>query len=164
MLNQIISSSIIILVVLSIRGLCGKYIGQRFKYALWLIIAIKLLIPMPFENPINVINYFPSESNAVVHVMDNSRSENISAMATENTQQVSSVNERNEKNSLVNNNHTIAKTKSIRGNVDIKNRASKVQVLKWIWIIGMVCFTGYLLIGNITVSYTHLTLPTTSRV
>lgn len=120
MLNQIISSSIIILVVLSIRGLCGKYIGQRFKYALWLIIAIKLLIPMPFENPINVINYFPSESNAVVHVMDNSRSENISAMATENTQQVSSVNERNEKNSLVNNNHTIAKTKSIRGNVDIK--------------------------------------------
>lgn len=149
MLNQIISSSIIILVVLLIRGLCGKYIGQRFKYALWLIIAIKLLIPMPFENPINIINYFPSESNAVVRVMDNNRSENISAMATENTQQVSSVNERNEKNSLVNNNHTIAKTESIRGNVDIKNRTSKIQVLKWIWIIGMVCFTGYLLIGNI---------------
>ncbi len=31
MLNQIISSSIIILVVLSIRSLCGKYIGQRMK-------------------------------------------------------------------------------------------------------------------------------------
>ena len=66
MLNQIISSSILILVVLSLRSLCGKYIGQRFKYALWLVIAVKLLIPMPFENPINVINYFPPESNAVV--------------------------------------------------------------------------------------------------
>ena len=149
MLNQIISSSIIILVVLSIRSLCGKYIGQRFKYALWLVIAVKLLIPMPFENPINVINYFPPESNAVVRIIENNRSEDISAIATENTQQASSVNEGKEKTPLVNNNDAIPKTESIRPNVSIKNKASGVQVLKWIWIIGIVFFTDYLLIGNI---------------
>ncbi len=149
MLNQIISSSIIILVVLSIRSLCGKYIGQRFKYALWLVIAVKLLIPMPFENPINVINYFPSESKAVVRITDNNRSEGISAITTQSTQQVSSVNEGNEKTSLVNNNDAIAKTESIKPNVSIKDKASGVQILKWIWIIGIVFFTGYLLISNI---------------
>lgn len=152
MLNQIISSSIIILVVLSIRRLCGKYIGQRLKYALWLIIAVKLLIPIPFGNPINVINYFPSENNTVVRIIDTKRSEDISAIATENTQQISSANEENEKTSLVNNNDAIAKTESIKPTVSIKDKASGVQILKWIWIIGIVFFTAYLLISNIIFS------------
>ena len=152
MLNQIISSSIIIFVVLSIRSLYGKYIGQRLKYALWLIIAVKLLIPMPFENPINVINYFPSENNTVVRIMDNKISEDISAIATENTQPMSSINEENEKTSPINNNDTIAKTESIKPTVSIKDKASRVQILKWIWIIGIVFFTGYLLISNIIFS------------
>lgn len=152
MLDQIISSSAIILVVLMIRGLCGKYIGQRFKYALWLVIAVKLLIPMPFENPINVINYFRSGSNAVVRIADNNRSEDSSAIATENMQQMPSVNEGNEKTSPVNNNDAIAKTEPIRPAVSIKDKAGKVQILKWIWIIGSVLFTGYLLISNIIFS------------
>ncbi|MCH5268935.1 MAG: M56 family metallopeptidase [Lachnospiraceae bacterium] len=152
MLNQIISSSIIILVVLSIRSLCGKYIGQRFKYALWIVIAVKLLIPMPFENPINVINYFPSESNAVVHIMDNNESEDISGIATENTRQVSSVHTGNEKTSPANNNDTIAKTESIRPTAGIEDKVSGIQIIEWIWIIGIVFFAGYLLINNIIFS------------
>ena len=152
MLNQVISSSIIILVVLLIRSLCGKYIGQRFKYALWLVIAVKLLIPMPFENPINVINYFPSESNTVVRIIDNKKSEGISAIAIENTQPMFSANEEKEKTSPINNNDTIAKTESIKPTVSIKDKVSRVQILKWIWIIGIVFFTGYLLISNIIFS------------
>ena len=152
MLNQIISSSILILVVLSLRSLCGKYIGQRFKYALWLVIAVKLLIPMPFENPFNVTNYFPSESNSAVPIMDNKKREDISAIATENTQQMSSANEENEKTSPANNNDAIAKTESINPTVSIKDKAIGIQILKWIWIIGIVFFTGYLLISNIIFS------------
>lgn len=144
MLSQIISSSIMILLVLSIRSLCGKYIGQRLKYALWLVVAVKLLIPMPFENPINIINFFPSEDNTVVHSMDTKKSENNSAIAMESKKQTSSANEENKKKSLTKNDYTIAKP-----NVSIGDSVSRVQIIKWIWIIGMVCFTGYLLIGNV---------------
>ena len=151
MLNQIISLSILISVVMLIRSLCGKYIGQRFKYALWLVVAVKLLIPMPFENPINVLNYFPSENNAVVRIADNAGSEDISDIAAENTQQPS-VHTENKKTSPINDNVVIVKTGSIGPTAGIKDKVSGIQILKWIWIMGTVFFTCCLLISNIIFS------------
>lgn len=152
MLNQIISVSILVLLVILIRSLCGKYIGQRFKYALWLIVAVKLLIPMPFENPINVLNYFPAESNAIIRIVDHVGSETISDMAAENTRQLSSVHTENKKTSPVNNNDVIEKTEAIRPDAGIKDKVSGIQILKWIWIMGIVFFTGYLLVSNLIFS------------
>lgn len=47
-LSQWITVSILIGVLLVIRALFGRYIQQRFKYALWLVVAVKLLIPVAF--------------------------------------------------------------------------------------------------------------------
>lgn len=48
-LAGILSSSLLILVILIIRILLGKRINYRFRYALWLFAAIKLLVfPVPY--------------------------------------------------------------------------------------------------------------------
>lgn len=154
MLNQIISSSVMILLILLIRSLYGKYIGQRFKYVLWLVIAVKLLIPMPFENPINIINFFPSESSTAVRSIDTNKSSNISAIEMERKKQASLENEESEKKIPANNDHTISETKTeksipTKSNVSTGNNVSIVQIIKRIWIIGIACFTSYLLLGNV---------------
>lgn len=51
MAGQIITSSLLIAAVIIVRQISGKYISQRFVYSLWLIVAIKLLVPFSFENP-----------------------------------------------------------------------------------------------------------------
>lgn len=46
MTNWIISSSILILVIICLRGLFKGKIRLRFQYALWLLVAVRLLIPV----------------------------------------------------------------------------------------------------------------------
>lgn len=58
MTEEIITSSILILAVIFIRILLGDHISQRLKYALWLLVLIKLLVPVPSINSnTSVMNY-----------------------------------------------------------------------------------------------------------
>ncbi len=45
MIEQIITSSIIILVIVVLRKLLKNRISKQLQYALWLIVAIKLFVP-----------------------------------------------------------------------------------------------------------------------
>ncbi len=53
-LSHIITSAILILFIIAIRALSGHRMSQRLRYALWLAVAVKLLIPIPFSNTFNI--------------------------------------------------------------------------------------------------------------
>ena len=50
MINWMISSSCLILIVLMLRRLCAGKISLRMQYALWLLVAVRLLIPVNLGN------------------------------------------------------------------------------------------------------------------
>lgn len=60
MIEQIITSSVLILGVCLVRFLSGKRISFCVRYALWLLVAVKLLIPLPgLESRCNILNVVP---------------------------------------------------------------------------------------------------------
>ena len=57
MINHLLSASILLVAVLVIRGIFGKHMSQRVKYALWLLVAVKLMLPVSLpESPISIYN------------------------------------------------------------------------------------------------------------
>lgn len=67
MINQIITSTILIIAILLISVVLEKRIHPCIKYALWLVVAFKLLVPLPsFENEMSILNVVNQiDTNAV---------------------------------------------------------------------------------------------------
>ena len=66
MIEHILALTILIIAVIILRGLFGKRISKRFLYAMWLVVALKLLIPVPMiSNNYHVMNliYSVAEQN-----------------------------------------------------------------------------------------------------
>ena len=52
-LEWVLSSSVLILVVLVLRTALGKRISARLRYALWAVVLLRLLIPVPlYTSPV----------------------------------------------------------------------------------------------------------------
>lgn len=61
MIETIITSSILILIITTLRYLLRNKISSRLQYALWVLVAIRLLLPFSlFESPISVMNAVPN--------------------------------------------------------------------------------------------------------
>ncbi len=61
----IISSSILIVLIILIRGLCKDKIGLGARYALWFVVAVRLLVPVSFsESSLSVLNLLEWEKAA----------------------------------------------------------------------------------------------------
>lgn len=57
MINQIITSTVLIIAILLVSSVFEKRIHPCIKYAFWLLVAVKLLIPLPsFENAMSIMN------------------------------------------------------------------------------------------------------------
>ncbi|MEG1061850.1 MAG: M56 family metallopeptidase, partial [Oscillospiraceae bacterium] len=57
MLETIITSSVIIVVLFLFRRVLGFRVSAKLQYALWLLVAIRLLIPLPLlSSPISIMN------------------------------------------------------------------------------------------------------------
>lgn len=70
MIETIISSSVLILVVAALRYLLRSRISSRLQYALWVLVAIRLLLPFSlFESPVSVMNAFPHQPNYSANVV-----------------------------------------------------------------------------------------------
>lgn len=55
-INHIITSSIVIVFVLLISRIFENRISACMKYALWLVVAVKLLVPIPdFESQYQIV-------------------------------------------------------------------------------------------------------------
>lgn len=62
MIETIITSSVLILAIILLRALFKNGISRRFRYALWALVLLRLLIPVQFfESPISILNTVGSE-------------------------------------------------------------------------------------------------------
>lgn len=63
MVEWMISSSVLIVLVMAMRGLFRKKLPMRVWYALWLLVAVRLLVPVSFaESGLSVLNFFAPEN------------------------------------------------------------------------------------------------------
>ncbi len=59
MLEIILTSSVLILIIMLLRALCRKSIKPTLRYALWLIVALRLVLPFSlFSSNASVMNFF----------------------------------------------------------------------------------------------------------
>ncbi|MFT3985418.1 MAG: DUF5301 domain-containing protein [Lachnospiraceae bacterium] len=80
MIETIITSSILILIIIVLRYLLRGKISSRLQYALWALVAVRLLLPFSlFENPVSVMNAIPdihSDYSTAVQSVDTVKSRN----------------------------------------------------------------------------------------
>ncbi|TWH55931.1 exopolysaccharide biosynthesis protein [Desulfitobacterium sp. LBE] len=70
MIETVMTSSVLILIVVALRQLLRGRISSRLQYALWLLVAIRLLLPFSlFESPISVLNALPKQPGGFVTVV-----------------------------------------------------------------------------------------------
>lgn len=51
-------ASVLILLVLAIQRLCGRYLQPRWRSALWLLVLLRLALPWTFPSPASIFNFF----------------------------------------------------------------------------------------------------------
>ncbi len=62
MSEWMITSSILILLIIGIRSCVKNKIALRARYALWLVVALRLLVPVSFsESSFSVLNFLGGE-------------------------------------------------------------------------------------------------------
>ena len=77
MINHIMTSSFVIVFVLLIGILFENKISARLKYALWLLVVIKLLLPLPgFESRFHILNFIESYAEVISEQLDNITEDN----------------------------------------------------------------------------------------
>ena len=61
-LEVLISSSVLILALALLRILLRGKISPRLQFALWLLVAVRLLVPVSLgQSPASVMNYVPEQ-------------------------------------------------------------------------------------------------------
>jgi beta-lactamase regulating signal transducer with metallopeptidase domain len=66
MITWVVSSSVLIVFLLLVRLVFRKRISPRLQYALWLLVALRLLVPVSFgQSSASVMNYIPQQSEPV---------------------------------------------------------------------------------------------------
>ena len=67
MAEWILTSSLLIVIVLAVRALFRGRMGLRLRYALWLLVLLRLLVPgTVFQTGLSVLNYVPLSQTAAV--------------------------------------------------------------------------------------------------
>lgn len=57
--DSLFAGSIVILIVLLIRGVILRKMPRRYAYLLWAVVAVRLICPVSIQSPLSVFNYVP---------------------------------------------------------------------------------------------------------
>ena len=158
MINHIITYSLIIIFVLLIGKIFENKISACLKYALWLLVAVKLLLPFPgFESQFHILNFVETYTETVSDRLENMADEKLlyeEAVTADNN-----INKETKHNAAYNPEddfYAVTKGKQelqIKEEDIIENKTNNLTALsvvaKVIYFTGvMVCF-GAILISNL---------------
>ena len=62
MLNWIITSSLLIVIVIALRAVLKDRVRPRLRYGLWLLVLLRLLIPLSLPSQISILSLLPQDS------------------------------------------------------------------------------------------------------
>ena len=142
MTNWIISSSVLILIVICMRHFLKGKMSAKLQYALWLLVAVRLLVPVSFGNSVlsveNITNQIlPMQEDSVVQDM---ALENMMVESEKDIVYPDAVANEGVPGMDVNEETTY---------VPIEGNAPDTNVWFWIWMIGVGGTAGVFLITNI---------------
>ena len=142
MTNCIISSSVLILIVTCMRHFLKGKMSAKLQYALWLLVAVRLLVPISFGNSVlsveNITNQIlPMQEDSVVQDM---AQENMIVESEEDIVYPDAVENEGVPGIDVNKETTY---------VQAEGSAPDTNVWFWIWMIGVGGTAGVFLITNI---------------
>lgn len=167
MIEQIITSSIIILVIVVLRKLLKNRISKQLQYALWLIVAIKLFVPFDWiASPLSVMNYADvtdlGQSIYSEQLVNSVKNENngtvLSTEVKENTTVVA--NNQAQTNNQMGTNNPTETNEQMETNNQVSQVTSENQIstgvlakvgawLPFIWITGMVLLATLFIVTNL---------------
>ena len=174
MINHLLSASILLVAVLVIRGIFGKHMSQRVKYALWLLVAVKFMLPVSLpESPVSIYNLLDygmeyaqqakemitetKETKTFENNMESTKTlqqtSNGEAEETTNLTEAENVtnNEWNEKKEYITEDgeKKQEETELVNTNEEKQEAKDVGQLLLIIWVIGTCLVGGFFIISNL---------------
>jgi len=145
MREWIVSSSVLILIIIALRHVLKGKIDLRLQYALWVIVLLRLVIPVSFvESSVSVMNIFQTyDQNAGIQ---NETLKNIPTVMVNLPTNVKHVN-----NSLIS--KSTATYNENTASVSYNGLFNWEQIAKIIWLIGIGAIGLTLIISNIYFAY-----------
>ncbi len=135
--------SVIVLMILTIKFTFRNKLTSTFHYYIWFILLIKLIIPVGPQNPINIYNiyenfYVQSSTNEITQI---NPSKQIETSDLGDTKSISASQPLNES--------VIVSTM----NLTLKNKVNIESAFFFIWLFGILLFTGILIKGYRNLKY-----------
>lgn len=130
--------SVIVLMILIIKGLFRNKLNATFHYYLWLILLIKLIIPVGPQTPLNITNLYD-------HLyVQNTTNENPQINSSNQLEAPQLDNSTSLSNPQTSNIGAIINVI----NSPFKNQDTFEKVFCFIWLFGIVLFMGILIVGH----------------
>lgn len=82
-LHASITASIAVLLIILISKLFGKHIGVRLNHALWIIVVIKLIIPLQFQSNLNMFNLLHEKYQSIYEIQNKNILQNMAYNASD---------------------------------------------------------------------------------
>ncbi|MCR4605936.1 MAG: M56 family metallopeptidase [Eubacterium sp.] len=57
--DSLFAGSIVMLIVMFIRGVILRRMPRRYAYLLWAVVAVRLICPVSIRSPLSIFNYVP---------------------------------------------------------------------------------------------------------
>lgn len=147
-------SSIIVVLVLLVRALLRNKLGHKWKYYLWFLVLIKLVVPYTPQSPISMLNLFSvkNSSDSIVHEVENQSSQPLVELEYQDVEMISLNNPNDSSKNYeelstihsINNQYISSKSKE---NV----QESRLRIIPLTWLIISILFFMYILILNMKI-------------
>ena len=66
MVTVSLQASVLVVLVLAVQAVLGRWLSPRWRHALWFIVLVRLAVPVLPESPHSIFNLFPALSSAEV--------------------------------------------------------------------------------------------------
>ena len=166
MIEHLITSTVLMLCILLIRMLFGNRMSQRLKYGLWILVAVKLLVPLPlYETDFSIMNVVQFVENQIENEKSvDPATESVSAQSEEGKIISENSESEIEKDSMQNEDteNVVKKQSELQGEVvdpvNTKYVSGKTKekpfvhfktLCMCIWIAGVILFGSIILMSNI---------------
>lgn len=144
MINWMISSSVLILIVIGMRHFLKEKSSARLQYALWFLVAVRLLIPMSFGSSVLSIE------NITNHILPKAEDVLVQDIAQENmSEETEDIDEVVYQDQAANMGVPGTDVNEETTYVPIENNTPETNIWFWIWLIGAGCTTGVFVVTNI---------------
>lgn len=152
MIKWIISSSCLILIMAAVRRLFKRKISPRLQYALWLLVAIRLIVPVNLGNSVLSIENFTNQlteqqqkeetmPNPVVHDKNNDSADRIKVFDS-----IETMNMNEDTEFRLEEYHAVPKEDTASAKPTEKLKVSEIFFV--IWVIGAGCVAVVFVISN----------------